>query len=576
MYPSEVPAPKRRILSARRIILLATTVASLGAAALIVGPGFNLSTGYSSALAQNLSEEAHKVAAPTGFADIVEKVKPAVMSVRVKIDGGSQTTGLSSDDNNQIPPGLQEFFRRFGMPNVPNGQGGMPHSHDHRTITGQGSGFFITADGYAVTNNHVVEKAETVQITTDDGKIHDAKVIGADPRTDLALIKVEGGPFPYVKLSDRAPRIGDWVIAVGNPFGLGGTVTAGIVSARGRDIGASAYDDFIQIDAPVNKGNSGGPTFDTDGNVIGVNTAIFSPSGGSVGIAFAIPSDTVKTVIAQLKEHGSVTRGWIGVQIQPVTPEIADSLGLKRTDGALVAEPQAGSPAEKAGIEAGDVITGVDGNEVKDARDLAKKIGGLAPKTSVKLTVLHKGSEKSLMLTLGELPSTKEAKADTNNQGENGAADIAKLGLTLAPANRVAGAGGSGVVVTGVDSSGVAADHGFTTGDVILEVAGKSVSTPAEVRKVIDSARSDGKHSVLLRVKTGENTRFVALPVGKGLKSEFGAYHWHPSPPPVRRTSGTGLVPVPTNFRDRIGRSPCPVSIQLRPWHPSPPLGWGR
>jgi serine protease Do len=515
MYPSEIPAPKQRILSARRVILLATTIASLGAAALIIAPGLNLSSGYPSALAQNLSEQAHKVAAPTGFADIVEKVKPAVMSVRVKVDGGSQTNGLSSDDNEQIPPGLQEFFRRFGMPNLPNGQG-LPRNHEHHTITGQGSGFFITPDGYAVTNNHVVEKAESVQVTTDDGKIHTAKVIGTDPRTDLALIKVEDGPFPYVKLSDRAPRIGDWVIAVGNPFGLGGTVTAGIVSARGRDIGASAYDDFIQIDAPVNKGNSGGPTFDTDGNVIGVNTAIFSPSGGSVGIAFAIPSDTVKTVVAQLKDHGSVTRGWIGVQIQPVTPEIADSLGLKKTDGALVAEPQADSPAMKAGIEAGDVITAVDGKEVKDARDLAKKIGTLAPKTSVKLTVLHKGSEKTVSLTLGEMPATKEAKADTDkSQSDNGSADIGRLGLTLAPASRVAGAGGTGVVVTGVDSSGVAADHGFTTGDVILEVAGTSVSTPADVRKVIDSARTDGKHSVLLRVKSGENTRFVALPVNK-------------------------------------------------------------
>ncbi len=218
-----------------------------------------------------------------------------------------------------------------------------------------------------------------------------------------------------MKLSDKAPRIGDWVLAVGNPFGLGGTVTAGIVSARGRDIGASAYDDFIQIDAPVNKGNSGGPTFDTEGNVIGVNTAIFSPSGGSVGIAFAIPADTVKSVISQLKEHGSVTRGWIGVQIQPVTQDIADSLGLKKAEGALVAEPQANSPAAKAGIEAGDVITAVDGKPVKDARDLAKKIGALPPKTSVKLAVLHKGSEKTVTLTLGELPNAKEARADAND-----------------------------------------------------------------------------------------------------------------------------------------------------------------
>ncbi len=450
--------------------------------------------------------------APIGFADIVEKVKPAVMSVRVKVDGGPATTGFG---NNEIPPGLREFFRRFGMPDMPNGPHGMPEGHGHNVITGQGSGFFISGDGYAVTNNHVVEKAESVQVTTDDGKVHTAKVIGTDPRTDLALIKVEGGPFPYVKLSDKSPRIGDWVIAVGNPFGLGGTVTAGIVSARGRDIGASAYDDFIQIDAPVNKGNSGGPTFDTDGNVIGVNTAIFSPSGGSVGIAFAIPAQTVSSVIGQLKDHGSVTRGWIGVQIQPVTQDIADSLGLKKAEGALVAEPQTDSPAVKAGIEAGDVITAVDGKEVKDARDLAKKIGALAPKTSVKLAILHKGAEKTVTLTLGEMPASKEARADIS-PSDSGNVDLGKLGLTLAPAAHVAGAGSEGVVVTGVDGSGVAADHGFATGDVILEVAGKSVSTPADVRKMITGARSDGKRTVLMRVKKGDNSRFVALPVGNG------------------------------------------------------------
>ena len=255
-------------------------------------------------------------------------------------------------------------------------------------MTGQGSGFFISADGYAVTNNHVVDKASTVEVIADDGKTYTAKVIGTDPRTDIALIKVEGrGDFPYVQLAEKSPRIGDWVLAVGNPFGLGGTVTAGIVSARGRDIGAGPYDDFIQIDAPVNKGNSGGPTFDVDGNVIGVNTAIFSPSGGSVGIAFAIPAPTVKTVVGQLKENGKVTRGWIGVQIQPVTAEIADNLGLKTPHGALIAEPQANSPAAKAGIVAGDVITAVNGSPVKDARDLAKQIGNLAPGSSAKLTV---------------------------------------------------------------------------------------------------------------------------------------------------------------------------------------------
>jgi serine protease Do len=519
MSPSVTPAPqvpkKRRVLSARRVILLTTTIAALGAAALVVAPDFNLSVRYPGAMAQNLTEQAHKLPAPIGFADIVEKVKPAVISVRVKIDGGAQTTGTGDFEN--LPPGLREFFRRFGGPDMPNGPQGMPRGGGHNMITGQGSGFFISEDGYAVTNNHVVEKAETVQVTTDDGKTHDAKVIGTDPRTDLALIKVDGGSFPYVKLSEKTPRIGDWVLAVGNPFGLGGTVTAGIVSARGRDIGASAYDDFIQIDAPVNKGNSGGPSFDTEGNVIGVNTAIFSPSGGSVGIAFDIPADTVKSVVSQLKDHGSVTRGWIGVQIQPVNKDIADSLGLPKAEGALVAEPQANGPAAKAGIEAGDVITAVDGKEVKDARDLAKRIGGLAPKTSVKLSVLHKGADKTVTLTLGELPKQQEAnKAGSQEQpGDNGT-NLAKLGLTLAPAAHVAGAGSDGVVVTGVDSSGVAADHGFSTGDVILEVAGKSVSTPADIRKVIADARTGGKRTVLMRVKKGDSTRFVALPVGNG------------------------------------------------------------
>jgi len=518
MTPSVIPPNKpetRRLLSARRVILLATTIASLGVGALIVAPGLNLSGGYPAAIAQNLTEQAHKLNAPIGFADIVEKVKPAVISVRVKVDGGAQTNGLGDQSLDDMPPGLREFFRRFGAPNgpegMPHGRGGGPRG----MITGQGSGFFISPDGYAVTNNHVVEKAENVQITTDDGKTHTAKVIGTDPRTDLALIKVDGGPFPYVKLSDKTPRIGDWVLAVGNPFGLGGTVTAGIVSARGRDIGASAYDDFIQIDAPVNKGNSGGPTFDTEGNVIGVNTAIFSPSGGSVGIAFAIPADTVTGVIGQLKEHGSVTRGWIGVQIQPVTQDLADSLGLKKAEGALVAEPQANSPAQKAGVEAGDVITSVDGVPVKDARDLAKRIGSKAPKTTVKLTVVHQGAEKLLNLTLGELPAQREARATPQEDSDSGAADIGKLGLTLAPASKVAGAGAQGVVVTGVDSSGAVADR-FQTGDVILEVAGKSVSTPADVRTVLSSARTEGKRSVLVRVKTGENTRFVALPVGQG------------------------------------------------------------
>jgi serine protease Do len=502
----------RRVLSVRRIGLLATTIAGLGAAAFFVAPSLTPDSAFfaAPAHAQNLSQEAQKLGQhPVGFADIVAKVKPAVISVRVKID---KPAGVSlNEDDAPFPPGspMERFFHRFGMPNGGEGNG----NGGHHMVTGQGSGFFITADGYAVTNNHVVQDAENVQVTTDDGKTYSAKVIGTDSRTDLALIKVDGKDFPFVKLSDNAPRIGDWVLAVGNPFGLGGTVTAGIVSARGRDIGAGPYDDFIQIDAPVNKGNSGGPSFDVEGNVIGVNTAIFSPSGGSVGIAFDIPADTVKNVVAQLRDKGSVTRGWIGVQIQPVTSEIAEGMGLKKAAGALVSEPQPNSPAAKAGIESGDVITSVDGNAVSDARDLARRIGTMAPGTSVKLGVLHQGQEKTVTVTLGTLPNEKAAA----NQEKSGAGpdnDMPKLGLTLAPSNKMSGAEGSGVVVTAVDPSGVAADHGFQVGDVILDVGGKSVSNPSDVRKQLADARKEGKRALIFRVKSGEGTRFVAMPLG--------------------------------------------------------------
>jgi serine protease Do len=497
---------QRRSLSARRIALLATTIAGIGAVAVLApyAPQANFLAGP--AHAQNLTQQAQQLPQrPVGFADIVEKVKPAVISVRVKME--RQTNSGLSNDELPFPPGspFERFFRRFGMPN--NGDGG------REIVTGQGSGFFITADGYAVTNNHVVQNAETVQVTTDDGKTYAAKVIGADPRTDLALIKVDAKDFPYVKLGDNAPRVGDWVLAVGNPFGLGGTVTAGIVSARGRDIGAGPYDDFIQIDAPVNKGNSGGPTFDVEGNVIGVNTAIFSPSGGSVGIAFAIPADTVKGVVAQLREKGSVTRGWIGVQIQPVTSDIADSLGLKKAAGALVSEPQHDSPAAKAGIESGDVIMSVDGTPVRDARELARRIGTMNPGTTIKLGLFHEGQEKTVTLTLGTLPNDKQA-ANEQTQHQLPDSDVPKLGLTLAPGSKASGTDGKGVLVTAVDPNGVAADHGLRVGDVILDVGGKSVSNPSDVRDQVADARKDGKHTLLFRVKSNEGTRFVALPLG--------------------------------------------------------------
>jgi serine protease Do len=495
-------------LAARRLALLAGA-AGLGALTLLPATGFAPHVALPA-----LSTAAHAQTAlrPAGFADLVEKVKPAVISVRVKVDRGAQMMNFDNDLMPHSDSRIERFFRRFGLPEsmMPN-----PPRGGRNFSVGQGSGFFVSADGYAVTNNHVVDNAESVEVITDDGKSYTAKVIGADPKTDLALIKIDGrNDFAAVKIADHAPRVGDWVVAVGNPYGLGGTVTAGIVSARGRDIGAGPYDDFIQIDAPVNNGNSGGPTFDVEGNVIGVNTAIFSPSGGSVGIAFAVPADTVKSVVAQLKDKGAVTRGWIGVQIQPVTADIADSLGLKKAEGALVAEPQSHGPAAKAGIQSGDVITSLNGETIKDARDLARKIGAMAPGATVKLGVLRKGDMKTMSMTLGELPKERQARGDGTQQKME-ANEAPRLGLTLAPADKVAGAGNEGVVVTAVDPNGPAAEHGFKTGDVILNVAGKAVSTPAEIQKAMADARSEAKRTVLMRVKSGDATRFVAVPIAR-------------------------------------------------------------
>src|SRR3979409_1761797 len=515
--------PRRSLFSARKFALMASVVAGLGVAVY----GFSPSSGpvdiFSSPAHAQVNNEVRKVAQPVGFADIVERVKPSVISVKVNINEKvAKDDSANKDDDSPFQPGspMERFFRRFGGPDgLPPRLRGGPRG-GRGPVTGQGSGFFISADGYAVTNNHVVDGADKVEVTTDDGKTYAAKVIGTDPRTDVAMIKVEGGSnFPFAKLSEGKPRIGDWVLAVGNTFGLGGRVTAAIVSASGRDIGNGPYDDFIQIDAPVNKGNSGGPAFNTEGEVMGVNTAIYSPSGGSVGIPFSIPVSTVKNVIAQLKDKGSVSRGWIGVQIQPVTADIADSLGLKKAEGALVAEPQANGPAAKAGIESGDVITAVNGETVKDARELARTIGGLAPGNAVKLNVLHKGQDKVITLTLGQLPNSVEAKADTDNSDKGSArrgTDVPKLGLTLAPADTVAGAGKDGVVVTEVDPKSAAAERGFKEGDVILEVGGKSVTNAGDVREAIDAARTDNKNSVLMRVKSGGSSRFVAVPIAKG------------------------------------------------------------
>jgi serine protease Do len=445
---------------------------------------------------------------PASFADVVDAVKPAVIGVQTK---------RSESLDEQSGSSVDRFLREFGAPLTPNTPGGR---HPPRMVTTQGSGFFISADGYAVTNNHVIEGSRTAEVQTDDQKTYSAEVVGSDPISDLALLKVEGrSDFAFAKLAEQMPRVGDWVLAVGNPFGLGGTVTAGIVSARERNIDGISSDSLLQIDAPINKGDSGGPTFDLNGRVIGVNMMIFSPSGGSIGIAFAIPAATVRTVIPQLKDKGSVSRGWLGVQIQPVTQEIADVLGLKQAQGALVADTVAHGPAAKAGIISGDIIASVNGTRIKDATALSRTIAGTAPGTSVKLGLLREGKERSIDVALGELPVPAPSPAGPQNRGSEqpetvGRGDATDLGLKLAPAGSVAGAGQQGVIITDIKPDGLWAERGFELGDVILEVAGKSVTTPAEIESALGEARSAGKQTVLLRLRSGEAMRFVTVPVG--------------------------------------------------------------
>jgi len=508
--PSDSSKP--RALPARRVALLAS-VAALGACLLVAGPGFYQSSGFNFGTSPAHAQSA-TLAHPSGFSEIVAKVKPAVISVRVKISGSAEPTAMRGDDDDQaIPfaPGspMEKFFQQFGQG---QGQRQGQRAAPRQTIVGQGSGFFISADGYAVTNNHVVDHATSVQVTTADGTSYKARVVGTDPKTDLALIKVDGAnDFPFVQFADHAPQVGDWVIAVGNPFGLGGTVTAGIVSASSRDIGSGPYDDYIQIDAPINKGNSGGPAFDVEGKVIGINTAIFSPSGGSVGIGFDIPADTAKRVIAQLKDSGHVTRGWLGVQIQPVTTGIANSLGLKKAEGAIVDSAQDGSPAARAGVQAGDVITAVNGTPVKDARDLARTIGMLPPNAAVKLDILRQGAARVVTVTLAQMPNEQRASADPETQSPSHG--VPHLGLTVAPAAAV-GAGQRGVVVTAVDPDGPAAEAGFAAGNVILDVGGKAVASADDIAKALGEAQAQGKHDVLMRVKAGDATHFVAVSLG--------------------------------------------------------------
>ncbi len=449
--------------------------------------------------------DAVKVQAPAAFSfgDVVEAVSPAVVSVRVEqtIQPASAEGDFQFDRRGR--DFLEKFFNNRGGNKRDFRRGQAP-----RKGNSQGSGFFVSDDGYVVTNNHVIEGGSKFTVVLSDGKELEASLIGTDPRTDLAVLKVEADDkFTYVDFGSKRPRTGDWVVAVGNPFGLGGTVTAGIVSAHGRDIGASRYDDFIQIDAAVNKGNSGGPTFNLSGEVIGVNTAIFSPSGGNVGIAFAVPAKLADEVVTDLIQNGSVTRGWLGVQIQPVTPEISESLGLELAEGAIVTSPQEGSPAAEAGIKSGDVITAVDEAAVKSPKELARVIAGYEPESKIDLKVWRDDNYQDITVTLGKLEETQVATAVAPQDGKK--RNLKRLGLQLEETS-------DGIAVLDVRPGSKAAERGLRPGDVILSINGEDVDNFKALRGGMKSARQSGRKSALLEVRRQDQTVFIPVPVGRG------------------------------------------------------------
>lgn len=452
--------------------------------------------------------------APLSFADLAEKVRPAVVSIQVQGAKERRTARRGAPPEFNMPDlpddhPLNEFFKRFRK----DGPGDEPRQG--RKKQAQGSGFIISADGYVVTNDHVVGKASEIAVTMDDGEKHEAELIGTDSRTDLALLKIKSSEkFPFVEFSTKKARVGDWVLAVGNPFGLGGTVTAGIVSAQNRDIGSGPYD-YLQIDAAVNRGNSGGPAFNLDGKVIGVNTAIFSPSGGNVGIAFAVPAELAKKVVGQLQNSGKVARGWLGVTIQSVSEDIAASIGLDKPKGALVTKFADGAPAAKSDLKVGDLIIGVDGEEINDSRDLARTIASYAPNKPVKLTVFRNGKERAVTIKLGTFPSGKQLASLQKEPAKPAIAEVEDLGLSLVPASEESGTGKEGVVIVKVNPDSEAAEKGLKAGDVILEVAGNIVSDPKDVEKGVRSAKDKGRTAVHMLVKSGENQRFIALPLKK-------------------------------------------------------------
>jgi serine protease Do len=458
---------------------------------------------------------------PADFTAVIEQVSPAVVNIQVTGHAAPEQAGPQA-----MPKGMEEFFKRFFGENGPEGfdfrsgpQGRNKPQARGPVMKGLGSGFIVDADGHIVTNNHVIGEAEKITVTLQDGSTHKAKLIGMDPETDLALIKIDAGrKLPFVKFSQNpTPRPGQWVIAVGNPFGLDHTATTGIVSATGRAIGAGPYDDFIQIDAPINKGNSGGPTFDLRGEVVGVNTAIFSPSGGSVGIGFAIPSSTARHVIAQLKANGAMERGWLGVEIQPVTPDIAESVGLDGPNGAIVTRVMPDGPAKAAGLRQGDVILKVAGEPVMKVSDLTRAVAKIRPGSRARFDLMRDGDRKQVSVELGTRPTAEKLAsarpAQTEESGET-------LGLGLATVDAAArqayglDSSVNGAVITGVAPDSAAAEKGLSEGDVIVKVGNKQVRNAADAVRRIEAAKKDGRKTVLMLVKSQGQNRFVALPVG--------------------------------------------------------------
>lgn len=479
-------------------------IAAAGAAAAVLGLA---------SIAPTASAQAPRLMAPPvaadgtlSFADLVERVSPAVVSILVEREVEAP----------RIPDSLEQFFNfRFGDPN-----GQAPDNFDDgvRRLEAQGSGFFIDTDGHIVTNNHVVQDAAEVRVRLSNGEEIDAEIVGSDQLTDLAVLKVDPPRNqPFVEFADDVNlRVGDWVLAVGNPFGLGGSVTSGIVSAIGGQNRENQYLDFIQIDAPINRGNSGGPTFDLKGRVVGVNTAIFSPNGGSVGIGFAIPARVAKTTVEQLIANGSVTRGWLGIQLQEVTTEIAAAIGLSESGGVLVADVIDGTPAQKAGLRDGDVILGIAGEDVRNSNELSRRVASFPPGEKVELKVHRDGKIRNFDVTLGQRDDTQTASAEDipSNDNDSLAADIglriSELNETLRQQFRVPD-NVDGVIVTGVRPGSPAQDAGLQPGVVILQVDGENVTSGDDLRAKIDNAKKADKDAVLLRMQFGANRQFGAL-----------------------------------------------------------------